>query len=243
MSGKLARTLRQQDKGADKAEKGEENETVESLEQVESGRSSRWGSALGSIRGSIRGHVTRTRNRASKIATNNANNQGFSKGCVIPCVLLSILISLGLGAAIFYVVYYLLIVKDYCPWTQMGTGCYQFFQEEKDWYKAQEACQARGGHLAQLEGFDKQTDVVRLFNEGSHSHSCFWIGGYQADEYGSQYYWNASSKPMSHHFTEWEEGYPKSRIGTPSCVDFCYPDFGWRNENCQLLKYSLCEYG
>jgi len=83
MSGKLARTLRQQDKGADKAEKGEENETVESLEQVESGRSSRWGSALGSIRGSIRGHVTRTRNRASKIATNNANNKGFSKGCVV----------------------------------------------------------------------------------------------------------------------------------------------------------------
>ena len=30
-----------------------------------------------------------------------------------------------------------------------------------------------------LEGFDKQTDVVNLFNDGGHSPSCFWVGGYE----------------------------------------------------------------
>ena len=34
----------------------------------------------------------------------------------------------------------------------MPTGCYQFFQDSKNWSEAQRLCQRRGGRLAELEG-------------------------------------------------------------------------------------------
>ena len=51
----------------------------------------------------------------------------------------------------------LLVIKfnlfsDYCPWTRLDTGCYQFFQDRKNWSSAQALCMERGGHLAELTG-------------------------------------------------------------------------------------------
>ena len=32
-----------------------------------------------------------------------------------------------------------------------------------------------------LPGFDKQMDVVNLYDLAGHSPACFWIGGYESD--------------------------------------------------------------
>ena len=40
----------------------------------------------------------------------------------------------------------------FCPWTKTGTGCYQYFQDSKDWFDAQQLCRKRGGRLAELSG-------------------------------------------------------------------------------------------
>ena len=87
--------------------------------------------------------------------------------CVIPTVILSVLLAGLAGAAIFFIVYYILAIMSklssvctpllnvcpaYCPWTQMGTGCYQFFQDSRNWSAAQALCRRRGGRLAELDG-------------------------------------------------------------------------------------------
>ena len=35
-------------------------------------------------------------------------------------------------------------------------------------------------HFA-ISGFDKQMDVVNLYDLAGHSPACFWIGGYESD--------------------------------------------------------------
>lgn len=170
------------------------------------------------------------------------SSNAFSRRCVIPTVILAVLIALGLGAAIFFVVYYFLILMNYCPWTRLETGCYQFFQDKKSWEEAQSLCKERGGRLAELAGFDKQTDVVGLYTSGGHSPACFWVGGYQSDMSDMTFRWNVSNIIMSQYFTEWESGYPKNR-SRASCVDFCYPDFSWKNKMCTLKQNYVCEFG
>jgi len=93
---------------------------------------------------------------------------GYSKRCVLPTVCLSVLLSALVGAGIFFLVYHFVVEFSYCPWTQMTTGCYQFFQDSKNWSEAQSLCRRRGGRLAELEGFDKQMDVVNLYSNGGH---------------------------------------------------------------------------
>jgi len=169
--------------------------------------------------------------------------KSFSRRCVILTVILAVLIALGVGAALFFLIYYLLVLMNYCPWTRLDTGCYQFFQDDRNWHGAQEVCKERGGRLAELAGFDKQTDVVNLFSNGGHSPSCFWVGGYESDSSTMLFTWNVSTTVMSQYFTEWESGYPKNRTSGSTCVDFCHPDFSWKNKNCDLLQNYLCEYG
>jgi len=169
-------------------------------------------------------------------------SKSFSRRCVIPTFILAVLFSLGLGAAVFFLVYYILILMNYCPWTKLETGCYQFFQDNRDWYSAQAICQQRGGRLAELAGFDKQTDVVSLFSFGGHSPACFWVGGFESNSATMMYTWNVSAAVMSQYFTEWESGYPKNR-SEPTCVDFCHPDFSWKNKKCSLKQNYLCEFG
>jgi len=167
---------------------------------------------------------------------------GYSKKCVIPTLCLSILISGLLGAGIFFLVYYFVVEFTYCPWTQMPTGCYQFFQDSRNWSDAQSLCRRRGGRLAELEGFDKQMDVVNLYSNGGHSPSCFWIGGYESDPENMVFTWNVSARVMDKYFIEWESGYPKNRSDT-TCVDFCHPDFSWKNKKCNWKQNYLCEFG
>jgi len=167
---------------------------------------------------------------------------GYSKKCVIPTVILAVLLAGAAGAGIFFAVYYFLFMISYCPWTQMATGCYQFFQDSKNWTQAQQLCRARGGRLAELEGFDKQMDVVNLYDMGGHQPACFWIGGFESDAANNMFTWNISQRLMEQYFTEWESGYPKNR-SVSTCVDFCHPDFSWKNKQCSLKQNYLCAFG
>lgn len=178
--------------------------------------------------------------RVSSIPDATAQNSGFTKKCVIPSLALAILLSLAVGAAVFFLIYYILFIIDYCPWNQLDTGCYQFFQDNKNWSDAQTACMERGGHLAELTGFDKQTDVVSLYSDGGHSPACFWIGGSERNKF--KFTWNTSGIVMKTEFTEWESGYPKNR-SVSTCVDFCHPDFSWKNKDCAQRQNYLCEFG
>lgn len=167
---------------------------------------------------------------------------GYTKKCVIPTMCLAVLLAGLAGAGIFFLVYYILVIMTYCPWTQLSTGCYQFFQDNQNWTMAQQLCRGRGGRLAELEGFDKQMDVVNLYTSGGHSPACFWIGGFESDPSTMLFTWNISSQVMDKYFTEWESGYPKNR-SVPTCVDFCHPDFSWKNKQCALKQNYLCEFG
>jgi len=169
-------------------------------------------------------------------------SSGYSKKCVIPTVILSVLISGLAGAGIFYLIYFFLVEFTYCPWTRMPTGCYQYFQDSQNWTGAQNLCRRRGGRLAELEGFDKQMDVVNLYSSAGHSPACFWIGGYESDPINMVFTWNISGRVMDKYFIEWESGYPKNRSVT-TCVDFCHPDFSWKNKQCNLKQNYLCEFG
>ena len=82
---------------------------------------------------------------------------GYTKRCVVPTLFLSVILSGLAGAGIFFLVYYFVVEFSYCPWTQMPTGCYQFFQDSKNWSEAQSLCRRRGGRLAELEGEFGQT--------------------------------------------------------------------------------------
>jgi len=166
----------------------------------------------------------------------------YTKKCVIPTVCLAVILASMAGAGIFFLVYYILIMMTYCPWTQLSTGCYQFFQDNQNWTHAQHLCRGRGGRLAELEGFDKQMDVVNLYTSGGHSPACFWIGGFESDASSMVFTWNISSQVMEKYFTEWESGYPKNR-SVPTCVDFCHPDFSWKNKQCGLKQNYLCQFG
>lgn len=166
----------------------------------------------------------------------------YTKKCVIPTLCLAVLLAGLAGAGIFFLVYYILVLMSYCPWSQLTTGCYQFFQDKQNWTQAQRLCRIRGGRLAELEGFDKQMEVVNLYTSGGHSPACFWIGGFESDPQNMIFTWNISSQVMEKYFTEWESGYPKNRT-EPSCVDFCHPDFSWKNKQCSLKQNYLCEYG
>lgn len=167
---------------------------------------------------------------------------GYSKKCVIPTVFLSVIISALAGAGIFYLIYFFLVEFSYCPWTRLPTGCYQYFQDSQNWTAAQTLCRRRGGRLAELEGFDKQMDVVNLYTSAGHSPACFWIGGYESDAENMVFTWNISARVMDKYFIEWESGYPKNR-STTTCVDFCHPDFSWKNKQCNLKQNYLCEFG
>lgn len=169
-------------------------------------------------------------------------SSGYSKKCVIPTVLLAVLLAGAAGAGLFFLLYYILFLMTYCPWTQMPTGCYQFFQDSQNWTQAQHLCKLRGGRLAELAGFDKQMDVVNLYDLAGHSPACFWIGGYESDPVNNMFSWNVSGNPMEQYFTEWESGYPKNR-SVPTCVDFCHPDFSWKNKQCSLKQNYLCAFG
>eukprot|EP00090_Calanus_glacialis_P004283 TRINITY_DN13165_c0_g1_i1.p1 TRINITY_DN13165_c0_g1~~TRINITY_DN13165_c0_g1_i1.p1 ORF type:complete len:218 (-),score=42.18 TRINITY_DN13165_c0_g1_i1:197-850(-) len=166
----------------------------------------------------------------------------YTKKCVIPTLCLAVLLAGMAGAGIFFLVYYILIMMTYCPWTQLSTGCYQFFQDNQNWTHAQHLCRGRGGRLAELAGFDKQMDVVNLYTSAGHSPACFWIGGFESDASSMVFTWNISSQVMEKYFTEWESGYPKNR-SVPTCVDFCHPDFSWKNKQCALKQNYLCEFG
>jgi len=166
----------------------------------------------------------------------------YTKKCVLPTIFLSIILSGLAGAGIFFLAYYFTVEFAYCPWNKMPTGCYQFFQDSKNWSEAQSLCRRRGGRLAELEGFDKQMDVVNLYSTGGHSPACFWIGGYESDPENMVFTWNVSARVMDKYFIEWESGYPKNRSVT-TCVDFCHPDFSWKNKQCNLKQNYLCEYG
>ena len=88
-------------------------------------------------------------------------------------------------------------------------------------------------------GFDKQMDVVSLFDAAGHSPACFWIGGFESNAAnnvgnprGGFFYvlmsqmfsWNISGNPMEQYFTEWESGYPKNRSknSQPSLPSFAF---------------------
>lgn len=170
------------------------------------------------------------------------NGGGYSKKCVIPTIILAVLIAGAAGAGLFFLLYYILFLMSYCPWTQMPTGCYQFFQDNQNWSQAQNLCRLRGGRLAELAGFDKQMDVVNLYDNAGHKPACFWIGGYESDPSNNMFTWNISGNSMEQYFTEWESGYPKNR-SAPTCVDFCHSDFSWKNKQCSLKQNYLCAFG
>merc|ERR1711890_205387 len=94
-------------------------------------------------------------------------SSGYSKKCVIPTVIVAVLLAGAAGAGLFFPLYYILFLMTYCPWTQMPTGCYQFFQDSQNWNQAQHLC--------------KQMGVVNLYDLAGHSPACFWIGGYESD--------------------------------------------------------------
>lgn len=83
---------------------------------------------------------------------------------------------------------------------------------------------------------------MNLFSLGGHSPACFWIGGYESDPENLYFTWNTSARVMDKYFIEWESGYPKNRSKT-TCVDFCHPDFSWKNKQCNLIQNYLCEFG
>jgi len=217
-------------------------EKGEKPERERSGRSRRESKADNGNTEDVRSSKSRPSSGKEPDLVDVTPGKSFSRRCVFPTVVLTVLLSLGLGAAIFFLIYYLLVLMNYCPWTRLNTGCYQYFQDDRDWYGAQNICKERGGRLAELSGFDKQTDVVKLFGLGGHSPSCFWIGGFESNSDLLQFTWNVSAVVMNHYYIEWESGYPKNR-SEPTCVDFCHPDFSWKNKKCALKQNYLCEYG
>jgi cysteine-rich repeat protein len=112
--------------------------------------------------------------------------------------------------------------------------CYDFVKSSKHWQSAEDACVARGGHLAAIssQGEFDLVDQQDLSDD-------VWLGGTDAANEGTWLWTNG--EPWG--FTHWDGGEPSNTGGNggEDCL-IERPDTTWNDDPCSFSKDYLCEF-
>uniref|UniRef100_A0A7E4VNJ0 C-type lectin domain-containing protein n=1 Tax=Panagrellus redivivus TaxID=6233 RepID=A0A7E4VNJ0_PANRE len=115
-----------------------------------------------------------------------------------------------------------------------GTHCYQFINQNQDWWTAEGICKAFGVHLPSVTNLFVNTDLAKIASTGITNSTTIWIGAANNNAQ-SKWTWTDGTKWS---FTDWAAGQPGS--ATPRCVYLDVKSGLWSSSDCNAKRPYIC---
>ncbi|XP_070694996.1 C-type mannose receptor 2-like [Pempheris klunzingeri] len=126
-----------------------------------------------------------------------------------------------------------------CPsgWAQIGTRCFMFNFQERDWADAELACIKLGGNLASLRSAYDYKVAREIVKRATGRDKPIWIGGHDAVKEGV-WEWSDGSK---FDFTGWAKAEPNNAGKGEHCMEMNFKEHDYVNDmKCEEKRSFLC---
>ncbi|XP_038165119.1 galactose-specific lectin nattectin-like [Cyprinodon tularosa] len=126
-----------------------------------------------------------------------------------------------------------------CPagWAFFQGKCYKFFEDKKDWIKAEKHCIELGGNLASIRN-SLELAFIRYYiflEAGTNERT--WVGGHDAVE---ENHWLFSDGTKFEVEDLWGDGEPNDLQGE-DCMDINFRGFIVNDEGCERHSAYICK--
>ncbi|XP_077433065.1 snaclec coagulation factor IX/factor X-binding protein subunit B-like isoform X1 [Vanacampus margaritifer] len=120
-----------------------------------------------------------------------------------------------------------------CPegWTQLGSRCFVFLDERREFADAESVCNVLGGNLVSVQSALENAVLFELAREGADTTDDVWLGLHEAIEPGTLFWTDGSIVDFTAFSTLDDPGV---------CVEFESEDGLWDNEPCALDQRFIC---
>ena len=117
-------------------------------------------------------------------------------------------------------------------WTQYGSHCYRFYQEQLTWSDAKARCEREGGDLTSIHSAE-ENQFLATISQNAYT----WIGGNDLDTEGT-FVWSDGS---AWDFTQWEAGEPNNS-GDQDCALTGFQGRAvWDDSHCTRKLSFICK--
>ncbi|KAI9531080.1 hypothetical protein NQZ68_000574 [Dissostichus eleginoides] len=125
-----------------------------------------------------------------------------------------------------------------CPqgWSLLGSRCFIFNYEEKEWAIAEKSCTALGGNLASIQTHVEYLFIRQLVKTATGKNKLSWVGGNDAVKDGV-WLWSDGS---NFKFGGWAKGEPNGQ-GKENCMEINFRESDYINDSgCSGKKSFVC---
>ncbi|XP_034001041.1 galactose-specific lectin nattectin-like [Trematomus bernacchii] len=125
-----------------------------------------------------------------------------------------------------------------CPqgWSLLGSRCFIFNYEEKEWAIAEKSCTALGGNLASIQTHVEYLFIRQLVKTATGKNKLSWVGSSDAVKDGV-WLWSDGS---NFKFGGWAKGEPNGQ-GKENCMEINFRESDYVNDSvCSGKKSFVC---
>ncbi|XP_039674876.1 galactose-specific lectin nattectin-like [Perca fluviatilis] len=125
-----------------------------------------------------------------------------------------------------------------CPpgWTQLGSRCFIFNFQGKNWIDAEIFCLSLGGNLASVHSEKEHSFLRDFIRRVTGANKTSWIGGFDSAKEGV-WQWTDGSK---FDYKPWGAGEPNNRGGAEHCLEMNFKEKVWNDEQREKILPFVC---